>query len=76
MKHDLSGLRVTVMGLGLHGGGLASTEYLVSRGARVTVTDLRSETELADSLERLPVAVRTVIGRHEMEDFTDRKSVV
>ena len=76
MKHDLSGLRVTVMGLGLHGGGLASTEYLVSRGARVTVTDLRSETELADSLERLPVAVRTVIGRHEMEDFTRADLVV
>ena len=45
MKTDLAaihGMKVTVMGLGIHGGGLASALFFARRGARVTVTDLRS----------------------------------
>ena len=38
---DLSSLKVTVMGLGLHGGGLASALFFARHGARVTVTDNR-----------------------------------
>lgn len=30
------------MGLGLHGGGVGAVEFLVRRGAKVTVTDLRT----------------------------------
>lgn len=68
MTLELSGLRCTVLGLGVHGGGLAAAQFLHARGARVTVTDLRSEKELATSLAGLPSGVRTVIGRHEDED--------
>ena len=35
---ELRGRRVTVMGLGQFGGGVGVTKYLVSRGARVTLT--------------------------------------
>lgn len=68
-KTDLSGRSVLVMGLGLHGGGLATVRYLVNRGASCTVTDLRSEADLRPSLDGLPGSVRAVLGRHEKRDF-------
>lgn len=71
------GVRATVMGLGLHGGGLASARYLLAQGAEVTVTDLRSEAELASSLRKLEgLPVRLVLGRHEDADFCDADLVV
>jgi UDP-N-acetylmuramoylalanine--D-glutamate ligase len=74
---QLDGARVTVMGLGLHGGGLACAQFLVSRGANVTVTDLRTEEELASSLAKLGgLDVRLVLGRHEEGDFAAADFVV
>jgi UDP-N-acetylmuramoylalanine--D-glutamate ligase len=64
------GKRITVMGLGLLGRGLRDTLFLVRCGARVTVTDLKSEEELSSSMERLqglPVTYR--LGEHREEDF-------
>ena len=67
---EFSGKKVTVMGLGLHGGGLASARYLCAQGAEVTVTDLRSESELRGSLDQLGgLPLRLVLGRHEERDF-------
>jgi UDP-N-acetylmuramoylalanine--D-glutamate ligase len=37
----LEGRRVTVMGLGLFGGGVGVTRFLVRRGAAGNVTDLK-----------------------------------
>ncbi|MFH1024173.1 MAG: UDP-N-acetylmuramoyl-L-alanine--D-glutamate ligase [Planctomycetota bacterium] len=45
--------RVTVMGLGLFGGGLGVARFLARQGAQVTVTDLRAEKDLAESLAAL-----------------------
>jgi UDP-N-acetylmuramoylalanine--D-glutamate ligase len=50
---SLSDLRVTVLGLGRFGGGVAVTRFLVEQGARVTVTDLADESALAESLESI-----------------------
>ena len=44
-------LPVTVMGLGRFGGGLGAVKFLLERGARVTVTDLRPASQLADTLK-------------------------
>jgi UDP-N-acetylmuramoylalanine--D-glutamate ligase len=77
IEQDLKGQRVTIMGLGLNGGGLASTLYFARRGAEVTVTDLRTEEVLAPTLESLSgVRVRYVLGRHEEEDFRQADVVV
>ena len=73
---DLLGMRATVMGLGLHGGGLAAAQFLIRHGARVTVTDLRDETMLRPSLDRLAGPVRLVLGRHEEHDFTAADLVI
>ena len=39
---ELRGKKVTVMGLGVHGGGLGVARYCAEQGAVVTVTDLRT----------------------------------
>ncbi|MBU0956580.1 MAG: UDP-N-acetylmuramoyl-L-alanine--D-glutamate ligase, partial [Spirochaetes bacterium] len=74
---DKGALKVTIMGLGLNGGGLASALYFASRGALVTVTDLRDETVLAPSIEALKgYPIRYVLGRHELEDFSSADLVI
>ena len=74
---EFQGRKVTIMGLGLNGGGLASTLYFAHRGAEVTVTDLRTEDILAPTLEALAgVNVRYVLGRHEEDDFRRADIVV
>ena len=52
-RPDLRGLRVTVMGLGLHGGGVATARFLAGAGAEVTVTDTKGEKDLVDSVAAL-----------------------
>ncbi|MBL7139526.1 MAG: UDP-N-acetylmuramoyl-L-alanine--D-glutamate ligase [Planctomycetes bacterium] len=64
------GRAVTVMGLGLFGGGVAAARFFAERGARVTVTDLKTADALAPSvaaLEGLPVTLH--LGGHEPADF-------
>ena len=74
-------MKVLIMGLGLHGGGLESARFLLKRGADVTVTDLRDEQTLAPSIERLEKApgqasVRYVLGKHEIDDFKNADMVI
>jgi UDP-N-acetylmuramoylalanine--D-glutamate ligase len=52
-RTDLKGMRVTVMGLGLHGGGLSTARFLAREGAIVTVTDMKDAEALAASVESL-----------------------
>jgi len=68
---------VTVMGLGLFGGGAGVARWFAQRGARVTVTDLRGADELASSLALLAdLELRTVLGRHDEADFRDSECVI
>ena len=80
MKGDLSspsGMKVTVMGLGIHGGGLASALFFARRGAEVTVTDLRSEKVLDEAIRQLHgFPVRYVLERHEEKDFESADLVI
>lgn len=74
---DINGLHVTVMGLGLHGGGLASARFFAANGAEVTVTDLREEATLAPTLEKLgDLPIRFVLGKHEEQDFSAADLVI
>ena len=75
---EVSGQRVTVMGLGRHGGGVGVARWLADQGAIVTVTDLADATGLADSLTELrgaPVA-RFQLGGHCDRDFREADLVV
>jgi UDP-N-acetylmuramoylalanine--D-glutamate ligase len=65
------------MGLGLFGGGVSVARYLVRRGARVVVTDLRDRETLRESVEALsdlPVALH--LGGHAESDFEGADVVV
>jgi UDP-N-acetylmuramoylalanine--D-glutamate ligase len=74
---DLRGMRATVMGLGLNGGGLASARFLAECGAVVTVTDMKDESALADSISALDgLPIRYVLGRHELDDFSNADLVI
>jgi len=76
-ESELKGLKVTVMGLGLHGGGLATAKFLASRGALVTVTDLRSLEVLKPSVNALRnFEIEFVLGEHRMADFSDADLVI
>ena len=69
--------KVTVMGLGLFGGGVGAAKFLVSQGADVMVTDLKSAEELSASLKLLnglPVKFR--LGEHAEEDFADADMLI
>ena len=50
---DLKDKKVTVMGIGLHGGGLGVVKFFAKQGAKVLATDLRKEKELKESLEKI-----------------------
>lgn len=74
-ESDWNGKIVTVMGLGLFGGGLGAAAFALRQGATVTVTDLRDGDtlrETVDELMLLPGAerIRLVLGEHHEDDFT------
>ncbi|HXR65427.1 MAG TPA: hypothetical protein VN729_05875, partial [Ktedonobacteraceae bacterium] len=67
---ELRGKRVLIMGLGLHGSGIASARYAAQQGARVRVTDLRSAEVLAPSIVSLKgLPIEYILGQHRDEDF-------
>ncbi len=80
---DIQDKRVTVMGLGLNGGGEASVRFFLRHGAYVTVTDMKSRQELESTILSItndPTLDRSrltyVLGEHRLEDFTRADCVI
>ncbi|HEY7116872.1 MAG TPA: UDP-N-acetylmuramoyl-L-alanine--D-glutamate ligase, partial [Tepidisphaeraceae bacterium] len=74
---QLRNQRVTVMGLGRFGGGIAVARWLANQGARVLVTDKDPADKLADSVRQLaglPIDFR--LGEHREDDFRSADLVV
>lgn len=59
------------MGLGLLGRGIGDAKFLASCGAKVLVTDLKSQQDLAPALAELQgvQGIDYVLGEHREEDF-------
>ncbi len=73
------GKKVLVVGLGSLGGGVSIVKWLLKQGADVTVTDLKSEDELRNSIELLgeeKSRVNFVLGKHRISDFTSHEIIV
>jgi len=69
--------KITVMGIGLHGGGIGVIKFLVSQGAKVLATDMRTADELKESLKKLEgLEVEFVLGEHRLENFTDTDMII
>lgn len=73
---DIKDKKVTVMGLGLNGGGEAAVRFFLKKGAYVTVTDMKTEEQLAATVEKLNSdntldhsRLTYRLGEHRLEDF-------
>ena len=65
------------MGLGLFGGGVGVSRYLVNKGAKVIITDLRNESELKKSLDKLSgLSAVYHLGGHHEEDFSNADYII
>jgi len=67
---NFKGKKILVMGLGLHGGALSLTNWLMIRGAKVRITDEKTKKKLLPSLKRIQNKnVKYTLGRHKKSDF-------
>ncbi len=76
---DIRGKKVTVMGLGLNGGGEACARFFVRHGAEVTVTDMKSREMLLPTIEKMrdiEGSLNFVLGEHRIQDFRDAYCVI
>lgn len=71
------GKKVLIFGLGVLGGGVGVAKFFAENGAKVTITDLKTKTELKSSLAKLKkYDIRYVLGEHYEEDFKTCNLVV
>ncbi|MEX0924990.1 MAG: Mur ligase family protein, partial [Candidatus Paceibacterota bacterium] len=72
--HYFKDKHITVMGLGLLGRGVGDARFLAEQGAKVLVTDLKTEDELRESVEQLKEYenISFVLGGHREEDFAGK----
>ncbi|KKP30051.1 MAG: UDP-N-acetylmuramoylalanine-D-glutamate ligase [Parcubacteria group bacterium GW2011_GWA2_31_28] len=70
--------KITLMGLGLIGRGVATAQFLAKRGANITVTDLKNKEELKSSLNKLKEFknINYVLGEHRKEDFKNADMII
>ncbi|HHT9130796.1 MAG TPA: UDP-N-acetylmuramoyl-L-alanine--D-glutamate ligase [Candidatus Brocadiaceae bacterium] len=77
MHNEFKNKNITVMGLGLFGGGVGVAQFLVRQGAYVTVTDLRNAAELSPSIKQLEgIPISYNLGGHREADFIDTDMVI
>jgi UDP-N-acetylmuramoylalanine--D-glutamate ligase len=78
IKKRFAGKKITIMGLGLLGRGIGDAEFFASAGAELIVTDLKSEADLATSMEQLKQfpSLTYHLGGHRIEDFENRDMIV
>lgn len=80
---DIKGKHVTVMGLGLNGGGEAAVKFFLKKGAYVLATDMKTEEQLKTTVEHinsdksLNLSHLTYrLGEHRIEDFENADCVI
>lgn len=67
---DFKNKKVLLLGLGLHGGGAGTADWLCRQGAKLVVSDLRDGKTLAPSLRKLKKfkQIKYALGRHRRAD--------
>ena len=81
MKKLFKNQKVIVMGLGLHGGGVGVANFFISQGAKVLITDLKTKSQLKESLAKLKTRSELtrsdlVLGKHRIEDFRNADLII
>lgn len=73
---DFKKEKVLIFGLGLLGGGVATTNWFLKHGAMVTVTDLKDENQLAPSLKKFRGKVVLHLNGHRTGDIRKHDIIV
>jgi len=80
---DIRNSHITVMGLGLNGGGEASVRFFLQHGAYVLVTDMKTAEQLKPTIDAIAsdTALDTNrltyhLGEHRIEDFSGADCVI
>jgi UDP-N-acetylmuramoylalanine--D-glutamate ligase len=77
-RERFHGKKITQMGLGLLGRGIGDAKFFAEAGADLIITDLKTEAELAPSIEQLKAFPNIAfhLGEHRMEDFENRDLIL
>ena len=68
---------ILILGLGLLGRGVRDAIFFAEQGANVTVTDLKTKEELANSLDKLkPYQINFTLGEHKAEDILNADLII
>ncbi len=71
------GKKITIMGLGIQGGGLGAVNFFHQQGAKLTITDLKKENELKKSLKKIKkIPATLILGRHREKDFSEADLII
>lgn len=80
---DIKGKHVTVMGLGLNGGGEASVRFFLKHGAFVIATDMKTADDLRPTIDSLSndseldtSHLSYKLGGHDIADFSGADCVI
>lgn len=68
--------KVLVFGLGILGGGVATTNWLLRQGARITITDLKNKEQLYESLRKIKGKHKLSLGGHKKNDIDANEIIV
>jgi UDP-N-acetylmuramoylalanine--D-glutamate ligase len=71
---QIEGKKVLVVGLARS--GFSAANFLLRRGAQVTITDLKTAEELEDSIAQLAKPAQLSLGTHRREDFLQSDLIV
>ena len=74
---------ITIMGLGLNGGGEAAVRFFLQKGAYVLVTDMKTQEQLQPTIDRIAAdqnldtsRLTYRLGEHRIEDFENADCVI
>jgi UDP-N-acetylmuramoylalanine--D-glutamate ligase len=75
---DFKNKKILIMGLGIIGKGLKDALFFYNQGAEVTVTDLKNESELIESVAELRKYpdIKLHLGKHFEVDFKENDMIV
>lgn len=77
MKKLFKNKKVTIMGLGLHGGGVGVAKFFAKQGTKLLVTDLKTKSELKESIQKLKgLPIKFVLGKHRKENFINTDLII
>ncbi|MFH1827474.1 MAG: UDP-N-acetylmuramoyl-L-alanine--D-glutamate ligase [bacterium] len=70
LRNKFEGKKALMVGLGLQGGGVGLIRFFCNLGSHVTVTDLKSNIELSDTIDNLKdLNITYSLNGHKLKDF-------